>query len=85
MNARGRDLLGEETDEMLRERCERSKLMPDYKGQRLPYEPRQGPVQKTDAQIREGAFEHEIEALEEKYNCWLEGDYYVRAREHTHD
>lgn len=77
-----RDELGDETRAMLEDRIMRSALYygHEYKGQRLPYEPRSGPVFKTDAQQREEAFEHELEALQERYWIELGGDYYVNAR-----
>lgn len=75
---RGRDELGHETDDMLRERITRSaaELGAEYKGQRLPYVPRQGPVFKTDQERRIENFEHALEALQAEHGVRLEGDYW---------
>ena len=71
-----------ETDEMLRERITRSVSVygSTYKGERLPYEPRQGPVFKTEAEQRQEAFEHELSVLEERYWVELGGDYYINVK-----
>ncbi len=79
------DALGHEPPGMLADRIIRSAQAWGirYKGQRLPYVPRQGPVQKTPAQVRDEAFEHELEQLCEKYQIDLAGDYYINAKENT--
>ncbi len=66
---RGLDALGEETDEMLRERIKRAQAHPEYRGQRaFLFEPRSGPVQLT----AHGLFLYELELLCQKHNIILE-------------
>jgi hypothetical protein len=77
-----KDALGEEPRDMLLDRIARSVLHfgDEYKGQRLPYEKRQGPVFRSEREWRETAFIAELEQLEEKHDCWLEGDYWPNWR-----
>ncbi len=67
--SRGVDALGEETDDMLRERMTRALADPKYKGQRAPlHEPRQGPAQLTG----HGLFLYELDLLCQKHCVSLE-------------
>ena len=75
LHTRGHDALGAETDEMLKDRIERSFELansPDtYKGQRLPYEPRQGPVWRGPDWVMVWDFEQELQQLCEKFGVEL--------------
>lgn len=67
--SRGCDTLGEETDEMLRERMQRAYATPGYKGQRaFLYEPRFGPAQLNAHSL----FLYELDLLCLKHNVFLE-------------
>ncbi len=73
--ARGQDALGWEPDEMLKDRIERSFELascPDtYKGQRLPYEPRHGPIWRGPDWVMVWDFEQELQQLCEKFGVEL--------------
>jgi hypothetical protein len=78
---RGRDLLGTETDEMLRDRIDRSRHMhaKDPWGVRegtvLPYEPRQGPVHLSGAELKWYVFEGALNTLAAWHGLEIEHDY----------
>lgn len=77
LHIRGADALGSETDAMLKDRIERSFELancPDtYKGQRLPYEPRSGPVWRDPVLV---AFELGLQALCERLGVELHVEEY---------